>query len=94
MNLHSFQGPFVHMASMTAVLLTKATTSFRGIYENKARHKDMLAAACAVGVAMAFAAPIGGLWLCIFDLLGQIDKRGQNLTKRKGKSRLKGAKTN
>jgi hypothetical protein len=55
-----FQGPFVHIASITATLLSKLVTSFQGIYENESRNCEMLAAACAVGVASCFAAPIGG----------------------------------
>ena len=54
------QGPFVHIASIVATLLSKAVTSFKGIYENESRNSEMLAAACAVGVACSFAAPIGG----------------------------------
>jgi len=55
-----FQGPFVHIASIVATLLSKLVTSFQGIYENESRNCEMLAAACAVGVASCFAAPIGG----------------------------------
>lgn len=59
-DLRSFQGPFVHIASIVAQLLSKMVTSFQGIYENESRHCEMLAAACAVGVASCFAAPVGG----------------------------------
>ncbi|XP_055864157.1 chloride channel protein 2-like isoform X2 [Biomphalaria glabrata] len=55
------EGPFVHIASIVATLLSKAITSFRGIYENESRRTEMLAAACAVGVAGTFATPIGGV---------------------------------
>ena len=54
------EGPFVHVASITATLLGQVITTFRGIYENETRYSEMLAAACAVGVACTFAAPIGG----------------------------------
>lgn len=54
------QGPFVHIASIVATLLSKLVTSFQGIYENESRNTEMLAAACAVGVASCFGAPIGG----------------------------------
>lgn len=57
------EGPFVHVASITATLLGQVITTFRGIYENETRYSEMLAAACAVGVACTFAAPIGGLYL-------------------------------
>ncbi|VVC29034.1 Hypothetical protein CINCED_3A021062 [Cinara cedri] len=59
------EGPFVHIASITATLLTKMITSFKGIYENESRNTEMLAAACAVGVASCFGAPIGGVLFSI-----------------------------
>ncbi|ESO95685.1 hypothetical protein LOTGIDRAFT_160236 [Lottia gigantea] len=59
------EGPFVHIASIVATLLSKLVTSFRGIYENESRRCEMLAAACAVGVAGTFAAPIGGVLFSI-----------------------------
>lgn len=59
------EGPFVHIASITAQLLSKMVTSFQGIYENECRNNEMLAAACAVGVAACFAAPIGGVLFSI-----------------------------
>ncbi|XP_076183034.1 chloride channel protein 2 isoform X5 [Ptiloglossa arizonensis] len=59
------EGPFVHIASIVATLLSKLVTSFQGIYENESRNCEMLAAACAVGVAACFAAPIGGVLFSI-----------------------------
>ncbi|CAI9731399.1 chloride channel 2-like isoform X7 [Octopus vulgaris] len=59
------EGPFVHIASIVATLLGKLVGSFRGIYENESRRSEMLAAACAVGVACTFAAPIGGVLFSI-----------------------------
>ncbi|KAJ4432065.1 hypothetical protein ANN_20679 [Periplaneta americana] len=59
------EGPFVHIASITATLLSKLVTSFQGIYENESRNCEMLAAACAVGVASCFGAPIGGVLFSI-----------------------------
>ncbi|XP_058806670.1 chloride channel protein 2 isoform X2 [Phymastichus coffea] len=59
------EGPFVHIASIAATLLSKLVTSFQGIYENESRNCEMLAAACAVGVASCFAAPIGGVLFSI-----------------------------
>lgn len=44
------EGPFVHIASIVAQLLSKLITSFNGIFENESRNTEMLAAACAVGV--------------------------------------------
>uniref|UniRef100_V5GJ05 Chloride channel protein 2 n=1 Tax=Anoplophora glabripennis TaxID=217634 RepID=V5GJ05_ANOGL len=59
------EGPFVHIASISATLLSKLVTGFQGIYENESRTTEMLAAACAVGVGSCFAAPIGGVLFSI-----------------------------
>ncbi|XP_028818712.1 chloride channel protein 2-like isoform X2 [Denticeps clupeoides] len=59
------EGPFVHVASLCAALLSKFMSLFGGIYENKSRNIEMLAAACAVGVGCCFAAPIGGVLFSI-----------------------------
>merc|ERR1719210_2276484 len=59
------EGPFVHIASIMATLLSKLVTSFQGIYANESRNSEMLAAACAVGVACCFGAPIGGVLFSI-----------------------------
>ncbi|KAF1520886.1 Chloride channel protein 2, partial [Eudyptula albosignata] len=59
------QGPFVHIASMCAALLSHFLSLFGGIYKNEARNIEMLAAACAVGVGCCFAAPIGGVLFSI-----------------------------
>ncbi|KAK7572172.1 hypothetical protein V9T40_014644 [Parthenolecanium corni] len=59
------EGPFVHISSITATLLSKLISSFKGIYENESRNTEMLAAACAVGVASSFGAPIGGVLFSI-----------------------------
>ena len=48
------EGPFVHIASIVAQLLSKLVTSFQGIFENESRNTEMLAAACAVGVSIFF----------------------------------------
>ncbi|KAL5015355.1 hypothetical protein ScPMuIL_009625 [Solemya velum] len=58
------EGPFVHIASIVATLLGKVSL-FKGMYENESRRTEMLAAACAVGVAGTFAAPIGGVLFSI-----------------------------
>lgn len=42
------EGPFVHVASIVATLLSKLVASFQGIYENESRTSEMLSAACAV----------------------------------------------
>ncbi|XP_063298965.1 chloride channel protein 2 isoform X2 [Pelobates fuscus] len=59
------EGPFVHIASLCAALLSKIMSLFGGIYENESRNIEMLAAACAVGVGCCFAAPIGGVLFSI-----------------------------
>ncbi|KAJ0171188.1 hypothetical protein K1T71_013387 [Dendrolimus kikuchii] len=59
------EGPSVHIASMVATLLSKLVTTFQGIYTNESRTSEMLAAACAVGVASCFAAPVGGVLFSI-----------------------------
>ena len=78
------EGPFVHIASIVAALLSKLCTSFQGnenyfielknisspgIYGNESRKSEMLAAACAVGVACCFGAPIGGVLFSIEVIL-------------------------
>ncbi|XP_072945808.1 chloride channel protein 2 [Epargyreus clarus] len=59
------EGPSVHIASMVATLLSRLVTTFQGIYSNESRTTEMLAAACAVGVASCFAAPVGGVLFSI-----------------------------
>ncbi|KAI4454529.1 chloride channel protein 2 [Holotrichia oblita] len=59
------EGPFVHIASIAATLLSKLVTGFQGIYENESRTTEMLAAAAAVGVGSCFAAPVGGVLFSI-----------------------------
>lgn len=48
------EGPFVHIASIVATLLSKLITSFKCIYENESRSGEMLSAAAAIGVASTF----------------------------------------
>ncbi|XP_074593030.1 chloride channel protein 2 isoform X2 [Brevipalpus obovatus] len=59
------EGPFVHISSIIATLLSRAVVSFKGIYEIESRVIEMLAAACAVGVAATFYTPIGGVLFSI-----------------------------
>uniref|UniRef100_A0A669E5J2 Chloride channel, voltage-sensitive 2a n=1 Tax=Oreochromis niloticus TaxID=8128 RepID=A0A669E5J2_ORENI len=66
--IHGLQGhgPFVHVASLCAALLSKFMAAvFGGIYMNELRNTEMLSAACAVGVGCCFAAPIGGVLFSI-----------------------------
>ncbi|KAK0135493.1 Chloride channel protein 2 [Merluccius polli] len=60
------EGPFVHVASLCAALLSKFMVAlFGGTYMNEMRNTEMLSAACAVGVGCCFAAPIGGVLFSI-----------------------------
>ncbi|XP_029308583.1 LOW QUALITY PROTEIN: chloride channel protein 2a [Cottoperca gobio] len=68
------EGPFVHVASLCAALLSKFMAPLFGrIYmeepfegsKNELRNTEMLSAACAVGVGCCFAAPIGGVLFSI-----------------------------
>ncbi|VDP08998.1 unnamed protein product [Soboliphyme baturini] len=62
------EGPFVHISSIIATLLNKGLGSLRSINENENREAEMLAAACAVGVACTFGAPVGGKQIFFFVL--------------------------
>ena len=59
------EGPFVHIASIVATLLNNKFYSFSSPFQNQSRNGELLAAACAVGVACNFAAPIGGVLFSI-----------------------------
>uniref|UniRef100_A0A3B5QJ02 Chloride channel protein 2 n=1 Tax=Xiphophorus maculatus TaxID=8083 RepID=A0A3B5QJ02_XIPMA len=59
------ESPFVHIASLCAALLSKFMSLFGGNYENESRKTEMLVAACAVGLACCFAAPVGGVLFSI-----------------------------
>ncbi|KAH7680103.1 CBN-CLH-4 protein, partial [Aphelenchoides avenae] len=58
-------GPFVHLASIAGNLLSNLAANFDGAYGNECRKSEILAAACAVGVACTFSAPIGGVLFSI-----------------------------
>ncbi|KAH8341100.1 hypothetical protein KR067_010906 [Drosophila pandora] len=76
------EGPFVHIASIVAQLLSKLVTSFQGIYENESRNSEMLAAACAVGVGACFAAPVGGEYISVHfnSILSSIDSKKSHIS--------------
>ncbi|XP_042877636.1 chloride channel protein 2-like isoform X5 [Penaeus japonicus] len=59
------EGPVMHMASIVATMLTKMLRYIKGSIENDARSTDLLAAACTMGVAVCYAAPIGGVLFSI-----------------------------
>ncbi|KRX82179.1 Chloride channel protein 2, partial [Trichinella sp. T6] len=54
------EGPFVHIASHLATLLSKWTIFMPHAQEDSYLNKEILAAACAVGVASTYGAPVGG----------------------------------
>ncbi|XP_063250194.1 chloride channel protein 1 [Prinia subflava] len=59
------EGPFVHIASICAVVLSKFMSIFCGVYENVHRQLDLPVPACAVGVGCCFKAPLGGVLFSI-----------------------------
>uniref|UniRef100_A0A8C4U1T0 Chloride voltage-gated channel 1 n=1 Tax=Falco tinnunculus TaxID=100819 RepID=A0A8C4U1T0_FALTI len=59
------EGPFVHIASICAAVLSKFMSIFCGVYENVHRQFDLLVVACAVGVGCCFGAPLGGVLFSI-----------------------------
>lgn len=59
------EGPFVHLAAIIAHQLMKNVGFFRRIYANDILRRHMYNAACAVGVASTFRAPVGGVLLSI-----------------------------
>ncbi|XP_046703183.1 chloride channel protein 1 isoform X2 [Silurus meridionalis] len=59
------EGPFVHIASICAAVLSKVMSIFTGVYENSAHVQDLLVCACAVGVGTCFGAPLGGVLFSI-----------------------------
>ncbi|MGH0115119.1 UNVERIFIED_CONTAM: hypothetical protein FKN15_070639 [Acipenser sinensis] len=54
------EGPFVHIASICAAVLSKVMSIFSGVYESEAHRLDLLVCTSAVGVGTCFAAPLGG----------------------------------
>ncbi|ETV76596.1 hypothetical protein H257_09589 [Aphanomyces astaci] len=59
------EGPFVHTACIICHQLMKHCAFFHRIYRNESLHRHMYNAACAVGVASTFGAPIGGVLFSI-----------------------------
>ncbi|KAG1900670.1 chloride channel [Suillus fuscotomentosus] len=51
------EGPFVHIASCIGNIVSRYHTKYEN---NEAKRREILSAACAAGVAVAFGAPIGG----------------------------------
>jgi chloride channel 3/4/5 len=59
------EGPLVHVACCCANLLMKFSTS---LSENEARKREVLSAAAAAGISVAFGAPIGGVMFSLEQL--------------------------
>nr|XP_058929451.1 chloride channel protein 1 isoform X5 [Kogia breviceps] len=59
------EGPFVHIASICAAVLSKFMSVLCGMYETVPGQLDLLVSACAVGVGCCFAAPVGGVLFSI-----------------------------
>ncbi|NXG71428.1 CLCN1 protein, partial [Baryphthengus martii] len=57
------EGPFVHIASICAAVLSKFMSIFCGVYEQPYYYTDVLTVGCAVGVGCCFGTPLGGKWL-------------------------------
>ncbi|KAF5370652.1 hypothetical protein D9758_001997 [Tetrapyrgos nigripes] len=51
------EGPFVHIASCIGNIVSRVHSKYEN---NEAKRREVLSAACAAGVAVAFGAPIGG----------------------------------
>ncbi|XP_057196556.1 chloride channel protein 1 isoform X2 [Triplophysa rosa] len=59
------EGPFVHIASICAAVLSKIMSIFTGVYENPYGYTDILTVGCAVGVGCCFGTPLGGVLFSI-----------------------------
>ncbi|PKY01382.1 voltage-gated chloride channel [Aspergillus campestris IBT 28561] len=59
------EGPLVHVACCCASLMMKP---FESLYRNEARKREVLSAAAAAGISVAFGAPIGGVLFSLEQL--------------------------
>ncbi|KAM9246694.1 chloride channel protein 1 [Leptosomus discolor] len=59
------EGPFVHIASICAAVLSKFMSIFCGGYEQPYYYTDVLTVGCAVGVGCCFGTPLGGVLFSI-----------------------------
>nr|XP_020466496.1 chloride channel protein 1 [Monopterus albus] len=59
------EGPFVHIASICAAVLSRFMSIFSGVYENPYGYTDTLTVGCAVGVGCCFGTPLGGVLFSI-----------------------------
>ncbi|KAM3858545.1 chloride channel protein 1a [Diretmus argenteus] len=59
------EGPFVHIASICAAVLSRFMTFFSGVYKSPYCYTDILTVGCAVGVGCCFGTPLGGVLFSI-----------------------------
>ncbi|XP_029298395.1 chloride channel protein 1a isoform X2 [Cottoperca gobio] len=59
------EGPFVHIASICAAVLSRFMSFFSGAYTNPYCYTDILTVGCAVGVGCCFGTPLGGVLFSI-----------------------------
>ncbi|KAM6959194.1 chloride channel protein 1a [Aplochiton taeniatus] len=59
------EGPFVHIASICAAVLSRFMTFFSGVYQSPYCYTDILTVGCAVGVGCCFGTPLGGVLFSI-----------------------------
>ncbi|XP_048850499.1 chloride channel protein 1-like [Brienomyrus brachyistius] len=59
------EGPFVHIASICAVMLSRLMSIISGVYQNHYCYTDILTVGCAVGVGCCFGSPLGGVLFSI-----------------------------
>ncbi|XP_030043496.1 chloride channel protein 1 isoform X2 [Microcaecilia unicolor] len=59
------EGPFVHIASICAAVLSKFIAIFSGSYQQPYYYTDVLTVGCAVGVGCCFGTPLGGVLFSI-----------------------------
>ncbi|XP_064415425.1 chloride channel protein 1 [Latimeria chalumnae] len=59
------EGPFVHIASICAAVLSKFMSVFCGVYQQPYCYTDILTVGCAVGVGCCFGTPLGGVLFSI-----------------------------
>ncbi|XP_073540873.1 chloride channel protein 1 isoform X1 [Phyllobates terribilis] len=59
------EGPFVHISSICAAVLSKFMSVFCGVYEQAYYYTDVLTVGCAVGVGCCFGTPLGGVLFSI-----------------------------
>ncbi|XP_067379242.1 chloride channel protein 1-like isoform X1 [Channa argus] len=59
------EGPFVHIASICAAVLSRFMYFFSGVYQNPYCYTDILTVGCAVGVGCCFGTPLGGVLFSI-----------------------------